>query len=42
MDEQFFSALEALSQENSIEKEVLIEKIKEGITKAHEKMFGGS
>jgi len=37
MNDQFFDALNALSQENNIDREVLIEKIKDGITKAIKK-----
>lgn len=37
MNEQFFSALEALTKENNIDRDVLIEKIKDGIIKAIKK-----
>mgnify|MGYP002624799555 CR=1 FL=1 len=37
MNDQFFKALEDLSSENDIDREVLIEKIKDGITKAIKK-----
>ena len=39
MNEQFFNALEALSTENNIDREVLVEKIKEGILKAIKKDY---
>lgn len=39
MNEQFFSALEALSQENNIGKEILIEKVKESVIKAIKKDY---
>ena len=39
MNEQFFNALDALAQESNMDKEVLIEKIKEGILKAIKKDY---
>lgn len=39
MNEQFFNALDALAQESNIDREVLIEKIKEGILKAIKKDY---